>query len=73
MGIFGEEIGNYLMYRSSWISVKLYRVMEVFTITLILPRSVVLDGISAGVLAITAAGIDNIASGKGGKGSVQYV
>ena len=44
---------------------------EVFPITLVLPRRKVQDGVSTGVLTITAAGIDNVASGKGGKGSGQ--
>ena len=44
---------------------------EEFPITLVLPRIKVQDGVLAGVLAITADGIDNVASGKGGKGSGQ--
>ena len=44
-----------------------------FPITLFLPRIKVQDGVSAGVLDITVAGISNVASSKGGKGSVQSI
>ena len=49
------------------ISEKLYRLREVFPMTPILPSSKVLDVVSAGVLAITSAGISNVACGKGGE------
>ena len=44
-----------------------------FPITLVLPRIKVQDGVLTGVLAITADGIDNVASCKGDKGSGQSV
>ena len=44
-----------------------------FPITPILPSSKVKYDVSAGVLAITLAGIADVSSGKGGKGSGQSV
>ena len=66
-------INYYWRYRSNYTSRKWYRVREVFPITLILTRSEVLDGVSASVLAITSAGIANVPSSKGVKGSGQTV
>ena len=73
MGIFGGEIEKYWRYRGAWVSEKLYRVREVFPITLILPRSKVLNGVLAGVLDIISAVIANVASGKRVKGAGKSV